>query len=170
MRGSTRFAALLVATAISASLWVLPSQAQRPDAARLAAARELVEATGGIAMAEKAIDEMLAGIINSMRQTNPAGAAEFERVMRTILSPSSPKVRAYLQEIMDVTITLYAEKFTVEEMRQLSVFHRSPVGKKFQSVVPEAMSRMAPAMMKFQGGIMPDVQDASRQMMEGGKR
>jgi hypothetical protein len=167
MRHSTRLATLLAASAIAAGLWVLPSEAQRADPARTAAARELVEATGGIAMAEKAIDEMLTGIVNSMRQTNPVSAAEFERMMRTVLSPSSPKVRAYLQEIMDVTVTLYAEKFTVEEMRQLSAFHRSAVGKKFQSVMPEAMSRMAPAMMKFQSSIMPDVQAASQQMMQG---
>jgi uncharacterized protein len=166
MRRSPKLASLLVATVIAAGLWVLPSEAQRPDAARMAAARDLVEATGGVAMAEKAIDEMLAGIINSMRQSNPGAAGDFERVMRTILSPSSPKVKAYLQEIMDVTVNLYAEKFTVEEMKELAAFHRSPVGKKFQNVVPEAMSRMAPAMMKFQTGIMPDVQGA----MQGGGR
>jgi len=166
MKRSTKLATLLVATAIAAGLWVLPSEAQRPDAARMTAARDLVEATGGVAMAEKAIDEMLAGIISSMRQSNPGAAADFERVMRTILSPSSPKVKAYLQEIMDVTVNLYAEKFTVDEMKELAAFHRSPVGKKFQNVVPEAMSRMAPAMMKFQTNIMPDVQGA----MQGGGR
>jgi hypothetical protein len=161
------FATLLVATAIAAGLWALPSEAQRPDAARMAAARDLVEATGGVAMAEKAIDEMLVGIVNSVRQSNPGAAGDFERAMRTILSPSSPKVKAYLQEIMEVTVNLYAEKFTVEEMKAIAAFQRSAVGKKFQGVTVEAMSRMGPAMMKFQSSIMPDMQGA---MQGGGRR
>jgi hypothetical protein len=166
MRRSTRFAALLAATAIVAGLAGLPAQAQRADAAKLAAARELVDATGGIAMAERVVDEMITGMVQQMRLQNPSVATEFERIMRTVMSPNSPKVKAYFNDIIEVTTQFYAEKFTIDELRQLTAFQRSPVGQKFQKVVPEAMSRMTPVIMKFQNSIAPDVQAASQRAMQ----
>ena len=103
MRRSTRFAALLAATAIVVGFGGLPAQAQRPDSAKLAAARELVEATGGIGMAERVVDEMITGMVQQMRLQSPSVATEFERIMRTVMSPNSPKVKAYFNEIIEVT-------------------------------------------------------------------
>jgi hypothetical protein len=166
MRRSRWFGVLLAATAITAGLAGMPSQAQRaPDPARLAAARELVEASGSVSAAERVVEEMIAGMANQVRQTQPAAAAEFERVMRTILSPQSPKVQAYFNEIMEVTTNFYAENFTIEELRDLTAFQRSAVGQKFQKVLPQAMARMGPALMKFQASVTPDVQDAMRRSM-----
>jgi uncharacterized protein len=166
MRRSTRFGMLLAAAAIAAGLAGLPSQAQRaPDPAQLAAARELFEASGGVGAAERVVEEIIAGMVNQMRQANPAAAAEFERVMRTILSPRSPKVQAYFNDIMEVTTNFYAENFTIEELRDLTAFQRSAVGQKFQRMLPQAMARMGPALMKFQASVAPDVQDAMRRSM-----
>jgi hypothetical protein len=167
MRRSTTLGAVLAGIAIVGSLAGLPSQAQRaPDPARLAAARELVDAMGGVSMAERVVDEMIGGMVNQMRAQNPGAAAEFERIMRTVLAPDSPRVKAYFSEIIDVTTQFYAEKFSVDELRELTAFQRSAVGQKFQKVVPEAMARMAPVMMKFQAGIVPDMQDAMRRATE----
>jgi hypothetical protein len=167
MRCSAGLGALFAAIVVVGSLAGLPSRAQPgPDSAKLAAARELVEAMGGVAMAERVVDEMIGGMVNQMRTQNPGAAVEFERIMRTVLGPGSPKVKAYFNEIMEVTTTFYAEKFTLYELRELTVFQRSPVGQKFQRVVPEAMARMAPVMMRFQAGIVPDMQDAMRRATE----
>jgi hypothetical protein len=167
MRRSTRLGAVFTAIAIVGSLAGLPSYAQpTPDPARLVAARELVDAMGGVSMAERVVDEMIGGMVSQMRSQNPGAAAEFERIMRTVLAPDSPRVKAYFNEVMDVTTKFYAEKFTVDELRELTVFQRSPLGQKFQRMVPEAMARMAPVMMKFQAGIVPDMQDAMRRATE----
>lgn len=167
MRRSTRIGAVFAAIAIAGGLAGLPSYAQpAPDTARLVAARELVDAMGGVSMAERVVDQMIGGMVNQMRSQNPSAAAEFERIMRIVLAPDSPRVRAYFNEIMDVTTKFYAEKFTVDELRELTVFQRSPLGQKFQKVVPEAMARMTPALMKFQAGIVPDMQDAMRRATE----
>jgi uncharacterized protein len=167
MRRSTRLGAVFAAIAIVGSLAGLPSHAQRaPDPARLAAARELVDAMGGVSMAERVVDQMIGGMVDQMRSQNPGAAAEFERIMRTVLAPDAPRVKAYFSEIMEVTTLFYAEKFTIDELRELTVFQRSPLGQKFQRIVPEAMARMAPVMMKFQSGIVPDMQDAMRRATE----
>jgi hypothetical protein len=162
MKRSTGLAALLAAGVVAVGIWGSPVLAQRADAAKLAAARELVEATGGAAMAERFVDEMINGMVQQMRVQSPSQAAEFERIMRTVMSPNSPKVKAYFNEIMEVTTQFYAEKFTVEELRQLTAFQRTPVAQKFMKIAPEAMSRMTPAIMKFQNSIMPDVQNAMK--------
>jgi hypothetical protein len=158
---------VFAAIAIVGSLAGLPSQAQRaPDPARLAAARELVDAMGGVAMAERVVDQMIGGLVDQMRSQNPSAAAEFERIMRTVLAPDSPKVMVYFGEVMEVTTRFYAEKFTIDELRELTAFQRSPLGQKFQRIVPEAMARLAPAMIKFQTGIVPDMQEAMRRATE----
>lgn len=167
MRRSTRLSAVFAAIAVVGSVAGLPSYAQpAPDPARLVAARELVDAMGGVSMAERVVDQMIGGMVSQMRSQNPSAAAEFERIMRTVLAPDSPRVKAYFNEIMDVTTKFYAEKFTVDELRELTVFQRSPLGQKFQKVVPEAMAHMTPALMKFQAGIVPDMQDAMRRATE----
>lgn len=167
MRRSIRLGAVFAAMAIVGSLAALPSYAQpAPDPARLVAARELVDAMGGVSMAERVVDEMIGGMVGQMHSQNPSAAAEFERIMRTVLAPDSPRLKAYFSEIMDVTTQFYAEKFTIDELRELTAFQRSPLGQKFQRIVPEAMARLAPVMIKFQAGIVPDMQDAMRRATE----
>ena len=167
MRRFARFGALFAAIVVAGSLAGWPSQAQpAPDPTRLDAARELVDAMGGVSMAERVVDQMIDGMVGQMRAQNPRTAADFERIMRTALGHGSPKMKAYLNEIMVVMTAFYAEKFTLDELREITVFQRSPLGQKFQAVVPEAMARMTPVMMKFQAGIVPDMQDAMRRATE----
>ena len=82
MRRSTGLGPVFAAVAVVGSLAGLPSHAQRaPDPARLVAARELVDAMGGVSMAERVVDEMIGGMVNQMRSQNPGAAVEFERVV-----------------------------------------------------------------------------------------
>src|SRR5690606_20319626 len=84
---SSRLATLLAAATIAAGLAASPSRAQsQPDAARMAAARELVEASGGASMGQRVIDQMLDTMVHTMREQNPSAAGSFEQVMRKVLS------------------------------------------------------------------------------------
>ena len=46
-----------------------------------------------------------------------------------------------VDEMIDETVTLYAETYTLDEIRQLTAFYMSPVGQKMQANMPKLMAR-----------------------------
>ncbi|MDM5178816.1 DUF2059 domain-containing protein [Massilia sp. DJPM01] len=56
------------------------------------------------------------------------------RVQRVLEDP------ALAEEMIEEVVPLYASRFTVAEIEQIAAFHRSPVGAKMLSVMPQIMN------------------------------
>lgn len=162
-------------TAVSQSLCLVavlafsaasPSLAQKApaaaDPARLAAAKELLEAQGGTAQAKKALDQMTTALVDQIRRMNPAEADGLKKFMATHYAPDSAKVTAYFNEVLDVSVQFYAERCTVEELKAMTQFMKTPTGQKFVLLAPELAAVMAPSLIKFQQQVMVDVQGAAQ--------
>jgi hypothetical protein len=54
-------------------------------------------------------------------------------------------------------VPIYAETYTLDEIRQLTAFYASPLGQKLQAKMPELMSR---SMQISQRVLMPRIQKA----------
>jgi len=103
----------------------------RPD--HLAAAEELLEVTEMAARIDDSIDIMLAAQLDA----NPA-LANYEDVLRSFL------VKHIGWEAMRGDIAkMYVESFTEAELRTLSEFYKTPVGRKAVRLLPELMARGA---------------------------
>ena len=133
---------LLAALLAPASL----AQGAAPDPQRVAAAKELMEVTG----VNKQLDEMIAVMGEGFRTgaEDAAGKAkadeagkEFDAHMRRLMS--------YRAAMLDDFAALYAEKFTLEELRQVTDFYRSPAGAKFVQSVPELIQAGAQIGIKY---------------------
>lgn len=109
-----------------------PSAGQiAPD--RLAAARDLLQATNTEAQFATVIPMMFGQLKQSMPPSDPKMRQELNQVFTEV----EKQFLERRSEVLDQIAVLYAQKFTAEEMKALSDFYRSPMGQKFITAIPE---------------------------------
>jgi hypothetical protein len=105
---------------------------QAPTPTALLLAKELIDLKG----ATKAFDPIISGAIqyhkNLFIQTNPNLARDIEDVARNLLAELEPRNVELHQQLARV----YAEHFTVDELKDLLAFYRTPLGKKLIAEEP----------------------------------
>jgi hypothetical protein len=108
------------------------AHSQQPSAAALATAKELVAAT----KATTVFNPLIAGVVEQAKllflQQNPSLAKDLNEIadkMRTDLEPR-------FSELSDEMAKLYAAHFTDQELKEILVFYKSPVGQKLLSQQP----------------------------------
>ena len=148
---------------------VMAQQAAPPDPARVAAARELIAAQGGIEQANKGMRQMLDAIVEQVRRGNSRDAEALARFFQTYAGPENPKVQAFFSTVVETSVAFYAERCTVDELKAMTAFLLTPAGKRFVELAPEIGASIAPHLLAFQQAIMQDVQ-AAIQRGELGKR
>jgi hypothetical protein len=122
------------------------AQAAVPDPQRVAAAKELMEVTG----VSKQLDEMIAVMGQGFRTgaADAAGQAKAEEAGKEF-DAHMKRLMSYRQAMLDDFAALYAEKFTLEELRQVTDFYKSPAGAKFVQAVPELIQAGAQIGIKY---------------------
>ena len=126
-------AALVVFIGSPASL-----RAQAPDAARLAAARDLMVVAG----VAKQFDEVMPVLAQRLSEAFVAAAPDQADEIRGVFGQIAVKFVDRKGELIDQIAALYAEKLTVEELVAIVAFYKSPIGAKFVALQP-AMARQA---------------------------
>jgi uncharacterized protein len=115
------------------------------DAARIAAARDLMEVTGVTKQLDGMMDAMTKGFTKGAQaESGDKGkklSEEFEAFMKKFLG--------YKEEMMTDFAALYAETFTAEEMKLVADFYRSGTGAKFIQMTPTLMQKGAQIGMKY---------------------
>ncbi len=137
------------------------AQAQ-PSAAQIQVARDVVEASG----AARAFDPLIRGIlqsaINAFVPQNPDLQKPIVESVQTI-APSFEKRRS---EITDILARVYAAKFTEAELKELLVFYRSTIGKKFVAEQPALLEESFRRTQEWSGKISEEVVAALRAEMK----
>lgn len=152
MLTSLALAAAFALTAAAAS-----AQSAPPDDARLAAAKEVIDAAGGRNEAFKSMAAVKAALVSQLRNQDPAKAERAQKALDAFLVETNPKVVAYLDEMQGVAINFYANAFTTEELKTISAFQSSPAAVKFRAVVPQLSGAMAAPMFRFQHDLMTEL-------------
>ena len=130
------------------------------EAERLAAAREIFAAQGGTAQAQQLLDETSKSILAQTKASNPQLAEPLARFLKTYFDPESPKVKKLFADVLDASAKFYAARFTVEELKTLAAFLKSPTGQKFVKAAPEASAAAAPPVLEFQRRLTFELQYA----------
>jgi uncharacterized protein len=127
------FAALLGAALLGFA--AVTAQAQTPTAGAVAAARELIQAKGGGAMFEPVIPGVVESTKNNLLPTNPNLSRELNEVSAQLRREYEAKKAELVYEVAIV----YAKHFTEQELKDLVVFYRSPLGQKMLKEEPVAL-------------------------------
>jgi uncharacterized protein len=111
------------------------AQAQTPTAGAVAAARELIQAKGGGAMFEPVVPGVVESTKNTLVPTNPNLTRELNEVSAQLRREYEAKKAELVYEVAIV----YAKHFTEQELKDLVVFYRSPLGQKMLKEEPVAL-------------------------------
>jgi uncharacterized protein len=111
------------------------AQAQTPTAGAVAAARELIQAKGGGAMFEPVIPGVVESTKNTLLPTNPNLTRELNEVSAQLRKEYEAKKAELVYEVAIV----YAKHFTEQELKDLVIFYRTPLGQKMLKEEPIAL-------------------------------
>jgi hypothetical protein len=137
--------ALLLASAVGMSS-VIPTAAQQaaaPSAEAIAEAKKLI-AIISPDMIKDMNSKMLAQLWPAMEQalqpaTSKLDAAATAELNAEVRAEFEKLMTAQLTELMDAMPAVYARHLTVDEMRDIAAFYRTPTGAKTLKVIPEIM-------------------------------
>ncbi|MGD9783834.1 MAG: DUF2059 domain-containing protein [Hyphomicrobiaceae bacterium] len=151
-------AGLLLAAMLAACPLSAQEQKSEPDAARIAAARELLAAIGGTEQAKATVESLKQALIANMRASEPAKAVGFAAYAEAATKHDGPIVSKYLADIDSLAVNFYARRFSAEEMAAIAAFQKSEAGRKFQALTPELGSQIAARSMQLQADVLRAVE------------
>ncbi|HZT47063.1 MAG TPA: DUF2059 domain-containing protein [Hyphomicrobiaceae bacterium] len=134
---------MLHRAALFASAWLVfaappaPLAAQEPDPARIAAAKELMQAAG----VARQFDEVMPLLTKQIADSFVVLAPDKSSEIREVFGQLAIKFVDRKGELIDKIAEVYAEKLTAEDISALTAFYKSPAGIKFIAVQPEIMRR-----------------------------
>lgn len=129
----------LVRLSMAAALFfgIGAAQAQQPTPGALAAAKELIEIKGAAAMFDPVVAGVVETVKNNFLQTNTSLAKDLNEVATLLRGEFAPR-RA---EVMNEVATVYAQRFTEQELKEVVAFYKTPTGKKFVMEEPLAIDQ-----------------------------
>jgi uncharacterized protein len=132
---------MLHRAALAAAAWLAvlaltaPLNAQGPDAARLAAAKDMMQSAG----VAKQFDEVMPLLARQLSTGFIAVAPDRADEIRQVFMELTAKFVDRKNELIDQIATAYAEQLTLEDLNAITAFYRSPAGVKFVQVQPQMM-------------------------------
>lgn len=115
---------LIICSILLFSTCVAPAQTPSPEA--MTAARSLVTTLGLSDQYKALLPVILLGLKPVLTQERP----EMERAFDTVLPKVAEAYAPYYTAMVDAAATVYANNFTVDELREIEAFYGRPAGKK----------------------------------------
>ena len=116
---------------------IVAAPAQAPTAGAVAAARELIVVKGGALMFEPVIPGVIETAKNSLVPTNP----NLSRDLNEVAAQLRKEYEAKKAELVYEVAVIYANHFTEQELKELVVFYKSPLGQKMLREEPAALDQ-----------------------------
>jgi uncharacterized protein len=155
--------ARIVAAALFALLFMpATTDAQAPDAARMASAKELMQVAG----VAKQFDEVMPMLTNQLAQSFSSVAPEKADEIREVFSQLAVKFVDRKGELIDQIAGLYAAKLGVDELAALIAFYKSPAGMKFIAVQPEIVRESIMAGHRWGTQLGREIEDEARRELK----
>jgi hypothetical protein len=161
MRHLVTFAAGFLTAAL---LFAVPALSQSVSPEAMTTAKELVVASGA-ADKFKAILPLLSQQLKpAIVQGRPEVERDYDKIMPLVIEAFNERIERILVAIAEI----YARNFTIDEMRQVSAFYRTPIGQKLLEKTAVIAQQSMVVGNKFGQEIAQDLQ--TRMMEELRKR
>jgi hypothetical protein len=118
------------------------AQAPAPAAAHLAAARQLVMASGLSKAFGTVVPELMGKINANLSPTRP----EIAKDLKATLDALQPELLLYNDEMINFAALVYTTVLNEQECKDALAFYTSPIGKKYVDVQPTVFANLTPAM------------------------
>ena len=121
---------LIIASVLLFSTCAAPAQTPSPDA--MTAARSLVTTLKLADQYKALLPAILVTLKPVLTQDRPEIERDYDAMLPTIVDAFAPYYNAMVNDVA----TVYANNFTLDELRQIDAFYRQPAGQKFLEKAP----------------------------------
>ena len=125
----------IVAVVACIGLGAVAARAQEPSPATIAVARDVVITKGATGIADPLVHGVIESVKNSFLPTNPNLSRELNEVAAALHKDFDNK----RTEVIDALAGAYARHFTEQELKDLLLFYKTPLGQKFSKEEPAAI-------------------------------
>ncbi len=150
------------AVVLAAVLFAIPAQAQTPDKQHIAAARAMMDKSG----ASRGFDDVVPSFLEESKrmflQTRPEIAGELDQVSLAIAADFLKRK----EELLNSIAALYAQRFSVQELRQIEAFYNTPVGQKFVDLLPGILGQAREVSADWSAQLSEDIVTRMRAEMK----
>lgn len=159
MRAFSGLRLLACAVAFSAAQPAAAQESANVDPARIAAAKALMDATG----MTKQMDQMVAVMGDGFRKgAKDAGGGAMADKLGDDFDGHMKRLLSYRDAMLEEFAVVYAQQFTVDELKAVTDFYKSPTGQKFIQASPELMQAGAAIGMKYSQKVLQPASDKSK--------
>lgn len=130
---------VLAAVLLSVVVSHVAAAQQRPSADAMAAARAFVEASGAAAQFDQVMPLMADQMSNAFRSLAPDRAREIDETMAEVVK----RFITRKSELIDEIAAIYADKLSVDDLRDITKFYQSGAGRRMVESLPEVTRRAA---------------------------
>jgi uncharacterized protein len=124
-----------IAALICACLGPFAAQAQQPSAAAVTLAREVIIIRGASGMTDPLVRGVIESVKNSFVPTNP----NLTRELNDVAASLHKELDGKSSEVLEQMAQAYAARFTEQELKDLLVFYKTPLGQKILKQEPVAL-------------------------------
>ena len=133
-------------------------EATAPSAEKLAAARDVLEATGAM----KKLDAVIEHLANQMRQSLLIKKPEQSKAIAQVIDDITVRFKPRKSELVDRIANVYARRLSLADLKAVSQFYRSEVGARFAALLPDITKEAWEAGQYWSANIGRDMEAAAR--------
>jgi hypothetical protein len=138
-----------------------PAPAAPATPAQLAAARELVIASGMSRSFGVVIPQFINQIGGSLTETRP----ELTEDLKTVFDELTPEFNKQADEMTDIAAQIFAKHLSEADLKGAVAFFNSPAGKQYVAAQPPILSDIVTAMQGWQGKVSTNMMTRVREEM-----
>lgn len=155
-------AIVFLALAWPAIASVAQAQTQAPDPDRLAAAKEMMEAS----RVDRQFEQVIPLLLNQLRDGFRRVAPNRRDIIDNVFEQMQSKFISRRAELLDEIAGLYAQRLEAAEMRAVAEFYRSPAGAKLIDAQPQIMQDSILAGQRWGQHIGREIEEAARRELK----
>ncbi|PSC05736.1 DUF2059 domain-containing protein [Alsobacter soli] len=133
-----RTRATLAAAALALTLSAAPVLAQQPAASHLAAARDVVLASG----MSRSFDAMVPQFTEQMKSSLLTTRPEIAKDLNEVLAKLKPEFEAQREDIVNAAAKVFAARMSEVELKDVAAFYKSASGQKYVAAQPQVMDEL----------------------------
>jgi hypothetical protein len=132
--------------------------AQAPDPARSALAKEMMRVSGAAQQFDEAVPLMFNQLAQAFTQMAPGKGKE----IREVFDQMTPRFMERKNELIDQIAELYAAEMSLDDLKAVVAFYKSPVGLRFAGIQPKITRDTMVLGQRWGEKLGQDLQDEAR--------
>jgi uncharacterized protein len=125
----------LIVALVCACLGPVAARAQQPSPAAVALARQVITIKGANSMTDPLVRGVIESVKNSLVPTNP----NLMRELNDVATALHKELDGRSSEVLEQMAQAYAARFTEQDLKDLLVFYKTPLGQKSIKEEPIAL-------------------------------